>query len=386
MKQTKILLINDILKAFGGAEVYISDLDKLLKDNGYITYLYGGDKSLNLYESFFSRWYSFKYYKEVKSILNEFAPNIVHIHNFSRVISPSILKPCVDAKIPIVQTVHDYHLICPKLWMINDKNQQIITHDSFMECLQHHLPNTNFIYSLFKSLKVEYHKKYTKKIINHYICPSRDLANWYIKEHSSKKVSVLPNFINDLQFKFTPINKYNNLLFIGRLSKEKGVIDLINAFALVANELPSLTLTIIGEGPEREYLELRSKELKLTNKVIFKNKVSNNKLATYLKDSTVTVIPSVWIENCPIVALESIGMGRPIIASNSGGLKDLVINDSTGLLFERGNVYDLSLKIKKLITNKKTLDTYSMNQSTMAASLSKDSHLRKLTEIYSNLV
>src|ERR1700729_866288 len=131
MNLKRILFINDTLLSHGGAESYMYSLKTLLDENGYDTRIIGGEKGVGLTDSFFSRWYSIKYYTLIKETIEIFRPDIIHLQSFARVLSPSVLFAAHAKRIPIVQTVHDYHYICPKVWMINDANKIITKHDSF---------------------------------------------------------------------------------------------------------------------------------------------------------------------------------------------------------------------------------------------------------------
>jgi glycosyltransferase involved in cell wall biosynthesis len=385
MKQNRILIINDTLKFYGGAESYIYSLKNLLEKHDYKVEILGGKSGIGLIDSFLARWFSIKYYREVKEKIKTFQPDIVHIHNFARVVSPSVLLACNSAKIPIIQTVHDYHYICPKLWMIDDKNQEILRHNSAIECLLHHLPKKNFIYSYFKFIKSEFHKKFLNKI-DLFICPSKDLARWYTKRYGINKVSFLPNFSDESIFKYSSLKNYNQLLYVGRLSNEKGIILLINAFALVVTKFPHLKLFIIGNGKEKNNIITIIKNLNLDNNIQIISNVKHHELYKYYKECSLVVIPSIWIENCPMVALESIMSGRAIVASNAGGLKDLIEENKTGMLFERDNLYDLSQKLIKLYTNEYLLNKFHLNTKKIRTSYNSFSHFRKIDQIYKSFL
>jgi glycosyltransferase involved in cell wall biosynthesis len=156
--QLKIMLVNDSTNEIGGAETYILTFNKILESKGHSTFLFGPKNDVGLSNSFFSRWYSRKYYKEITDKIRKFNPDIVHVHNLSRVISPSVLRATYKASVPIIQTVHDYHYICPKVWMLDRNGEIIRDHSSNFDCIFNHQPKKNIIYTLSKHLKAQFHK------------------------------------------------------------------------------------------------------------------------------------------------------------------------------------------------------------------------------------
>jgi glycosyltransferase involved in cell wall biosynthesis len=381
MKQNKILLINDTITNHGGAETYCLLQKDLLESYGYQTKLIGGDSGVGLNDSFLSRWYSFSYYKLVQEAIKEFSPDIVHVHNISRVVSPSVLSATAAMDIPIIQTVHDYHYICPKVWMVDDKDRIVTSHDSFYDCLFHHLPKKNIFYAASQAMKANMHKSLVKKYVNHFICPSRDLAKWY-GTFDPNRVSYLPLFIPNNMTEFIRQPKTNTILFVGRLSKEKGVSILLQALQKVQKDIPTIKLQIIGDGPEKQSLITITNQLGLSNNVQFLNKLNHNEITTYYRQAAATIIPSSWIENCPMVALEAISAECPIIASRSGGLADLVQDTTTGYLFERNNITELAEKICMLLCDIKLQKKFSSNQKHVAQTLTKEKHMKELEQIY----
>lgn len=382
MKPNKILLINDTLTNHGGAETYCFLLKDLLDKHGYKTRVIGGQSGVGLENSFFSRWYSPHYYQMTQNAIKEFEPDIIHVHNVSRVVSPSVLSASAAAGIPIIQTVHDYHYICPKLWMITDQDTIITQHDSLIECMLHHLPKKHIAYAASQYLKANIHKSLVRKYVSHFICPSRNLTQWYANIFTPSKVSYLPLFVQGNPSDVIRKPEENTLLFVGRLSKEKGVDVLLKAVQIAQKDIPSLRLLIIGDGPEKRSLLHLTEKLQLGNRVKFLNQLSHNEIGSYYQKAVASIIPSSWIENCPMVALEAINAGCPIIASKSGGLIDLVQEGTTGYLFDRNNAEMLAKKICMLVCDKQIQKRFSNNQKHVAKTLNQEMHLKELEQIY----
>lgn len=386
MKQTKILIINDTLSQHGGAESYVHSLDNLLKGNGYITKLFGSTEGVGLNSNFFSRWYSIKYYFLTKKVIKDFQPDIIHINSIARILSPSILVAASSFSIPIVQTVHDYHYICPKSWMVDDKNKLISSHNSSIDCIFHHMPKHNLIYAIFQNIKSNFHKLFLKKYVDHFICPSKDLTNWYKKKFSHRSITYVPNFVENGLLDSSSTRNFNEILFVGRLSKEKGIDDLIQAFSNLRLLIPQLVLTIVGEGPEKKYILNLVEKLNLTKHVNIVGNVKRENLNNYYHNSTVVVIPSRWVENCPMVALESITHGKPLIVPYAGGLKDMIKNDISGYFYERNSIEDLSAKLYKLLSDKKKIIRFSKFQLESSELYTGKHHLKEIQFVYNSLL
>ncbi len=141
------------------------------------------------------------------------------------------------------------------------------------------------------------------------------------------------------------------ITFVGRLAIEKEVDILINAFSKLI--LKNVQLIIIGSGPEKKVYQKLTKHLKISNKVIFVDYVSETQKNIILSISDVFVFPSAWeMEGFGVTTIEAMMAGAAIISTGSGPQKEIIIDQKTGLFFRKGNSDDLSLKIKKLLSNK----------------------------------
>jgi glycosyltransferase involved in cell wall biosynthesis len=176
------------------------------------------------------------------------------------------------------------------------------------------------------------------------------------------------------------------LIFVGRLSREKGVDVLLNGFAKALLINTNLKLLIIGKGPEKNNLMKLANKLKIQNNINFLGKVPHEQLAKYYINSSAIVIPSIWIENCPMVALEAIGYSKPIIASNAGGLKDLVDDGSTGLLFNINDPTDLASKLNYFFSDTKLQNKLKNNQRKLSNNFTAENHYKKIIEVYSKVI
>ncbi|MDD4819182.1 MAG: glycosyltransferase, partial [Candidatus Colwellbacteria bacterium] len=221
--------------------------------------------------------------------------------------------------------------------------------------------------------------KIYKKNIDLFIAPSQFMKDTVVKfAWPENKIKVLYNFSEKLQN-----DSVNNLddcgLYFGRLSKEKGIDILLSALNL-ANK--KISLKIIGSGPEESNLKKMVKDLKLESRVKFLGPKFREELFLEVKKAQFVFIPSIWLENMPLTLLEAMMLKKVVIASNTGGLPELVRDGQTGFLFNRGDSQDLARVID-------SLDQYNLLQigiqaNLLAEDLSVGRHLSKLLQIYRN--
>ena len=189
-------------------------------------------------------------------------------------------------------------------------------------------------------------------LINKFKCLTLRLASLIIscseaiRMDSSQRSIVIGNPYRDDLFRIDPNSqRERSIVFLGRLVSDKGADLLLQAYASINR--PDWPLTIIGDGPERSALENLAKLLKIQSSVTFLGPLQGKELVQELNKHEVMVVPSIWREPFGIVVLEGLACGCVILASNGGGLPDAT--GSAGLLFNRGDLSDLSLKLNELL-------------------------------------
>ena len=179
-----------------------------------------------------------------------------------------------------------------------------------------------------------------------------------------------------VHLKIQNILKRNYILYFGRLSEEKGIDLLIEA-------LPKdIKLIIAGDGPMKEYVCSN----KLNKNIEFVGYKTGNELKELIGRALFSVYPSMWYENCPLSICESISLGTPVIATDEGGIKELVDNNVNGLLFKNNDMHDLSNKICLLINDKNLLDKLIENCKNYHKIPSKDEYYKLIMKVYEEAV
>jgi glycosyltransferase involved in cell wall biosynthesis len=177
------------------------------------------------------------------------------------------------------------------------------------------------------------------------------------------------------------------IIFVGRLVERKGVKYLIEAFHRVHKSIPH-QLVVIGDGPERSQLETNVARLGMENRVTFTGKISDGALNRYYKSCSFFVLPAVYdkkgdTEGLGVVLLEAMSYAKPVIASNVGGITDIVVDGENGLLVPAANPDALGHAIVKLAGSKQLRRTLGRKaRKTVDEKFNWDRIIRKLIALY----
>jgi glycosyltransferase involved in cell wall biosynthesis len=227
--------------------------------------------------------------------------------------------------------------------------------------------------------------KIYEKNVSIYIAPSQFMKDM-VKSFgfSDEKIVVLKNFVDghsnqdevDRENEDTS-NTEEYLLSYGRLSKEKGIDVLVEALGIMEKKV---RLMIVGSGPEENNLKKQVGELKLEKYVEFVSWKKKDELEEIITSAKAVVIPSVWLENMPFTLLESMSLGKVVVASRLGGMSEMIENGKNGLLFEGNNAVDLAEKLSSL----GNYDLMAMGQQARksVADLNLENHYHALLGIY----
>lgn len=193
--------------------------------------------------------------------------------------------------------------------------------------------------------------------VGHITTPSQDLKNQLIElfDINSNKIKVIPNILDTNHFK--PIKKehsnYFNILHVGRFERAKGIETLIETFILIAKKYSDIYLTCVGNprGPSLEKCQHRLLKEGLNERVVFTGYITYDELPAYYSQCDLVVVPSEIYESFSYTVAQGMACGKPVIASNIGGIPETINNGKAGILFEPGNIGDLTEKIEFLYHN-----------------------------------
>jgi glycosyltransferase involved in cell wall biosynthesis len=314
-------------------------------------------------------------------VLREIRPDIVHLHNIYHHLSTSILAPIRLSGIRCVQTLHDWKLACPNYSMFTQgsvcerckggRYWNAVTHG----CLFPSLP-ANTLGACEMAL-TKMNQAYEKTVYR-FIAPSDFLRTKMIEwgEPASKFTLVR----NPGEVAANPSPRGGGyLLGVGRLAVTKGFETLITAAA----RIPTISIRIAGTGPDEERLKHLARSLGATN-VSFLGFVHPTTLADLRTHADAVVVPSVWYENCPLVILEALGDGIPVLASDIGGIPELVTDGVEGLLAVPGNVdaWVANLQTFQSLSEDRRREMGEQGQARIRGHHGWDEHLERLDKVY----
>jgi glycosyltransferase involved in cell wall biosynthesis len=219
------------------------------------------------------------------------------------------------------------------------------------------------------------------KLVNNFIAPSEFLRNKFIEFGFNVKNFESVYTISDVHRDDAEGNEGDYVLYVGRLSEEKGVKTIIDA----VGKVDSCRLKIVGDGPLKDELVLYAESKTGSDRIEFlghKNRMEVNEL---LRNCKFLVIPSEWYEVTGLVILEAYAYGKPVIGSRIGGIPEFILENETGLLFEMGNAEDLSSKINYMIHNPDEIVRMGRNARNFVESrLNAEIHYKELMKVYEN--
>jgi len=393
----KILLANKFYYYRGGAEVYVINLETLLREHGHEVAVFSMQHPQNLpseYGKFFPREVDFIHInpfdfftyilrplgsKKVKDnftrLVDEFKPDVVHLNNIHSQLSPVIAEITYNRGIKTVWTLHDYKMLCPRYDCIRNGKTCNLCYNAKLPIIRHSCMKDNLLASVLAYWEAEkWNREKLEKYTSTFICPSEFMRNEMIcGGFNPQKLIKLNNFI-DVAKITQPVsqNKENYYCYVGRLSPEKGLETLLKT----AMELP-YTLRIIGTGS----LEQALRQKYQTKHIIFEGYKSWNEIETIVSKAMFTVMPSEWLENNPISTIESLALGTPALGARIGGIPELIEENVNGLLFESRNKNDLKRQIQHFFEKSTPFDYEKIAQSARAK-YSAENHIRSLMQIY----
>ncbi|HEX5368922.1 MAG TPA: glycosyltransferase family 4 protein [Dehalococcoidia bacterium] len=370
----RVLQVNKFLYPAGGSETVMFQTASLLESYGHEVRFFGMQDDRNTVSmaesqlvsnvdysggpSGAGRWltaarffHSREAAQKLEAVLDEWRPDVAHLHNIYHQISPSILEPLKRHGVPVVMTLHDYKLICP--------NYSLHTPDGVCERCKGGRFYNAVLQGCVKGSRlssvicaVEAYAHRATGVYNHgidaLVAPSHFMKQKLTEfGWDAERIEYLPNFLDVDAFEpaYAPEPYF---VFAGRLERVKGVATLLEAIA-VSETARSVELRIAGDGPELETLKSFAHAEGLS-RVRFLGRLSRYELQGLLRSAICAVVPSDWYENAPMSVLEAYACGTPVVASHIGGLPELVHEGETGLLFQPGNSAELRGQIELLLS------------------------------------
>lgn len=356
--QMRVLVVHNSYQVKGGEDSVVNNEVKLLRDNGV-------EVCLLLVDNRCIRGIFFKFFVAVCCIFSfyglfvtlkaiaKFKPDVVYVHNYFPILSPSVFWACKLARVPVVHTLHNFRSICPTALLMYDG---AVTSKSIKFgpwwALREKVYKNSIIGTFFLCLMIAINKK----IGTWFRCVNRFIALTYFQKSifveagwSYDLIRVKSNFIQDFYLDgYSPPVIESYAIFVGRLSSEKGIDVLLEAW----KNVPNLKLKIVGVGPEVGKVKSASE---LNFNIEYLGPKSPDEVQRLMCGAKLLVLPSLCYEGFPMVLIESFCSATPALVSNIGSMKEIVEEGVTGLQFDVGNASELALKAKWLIDNPEIL-------------------------------
>ena len=332
--------------------------------------------------SFFNGIYSFEARNSLSRLVADFKPDIAHVHSFNYQLSPAVFDVFRQSGVPVVVTLHDYHVICGAGTLFVDgavcercrggRHYNLVSHSCYW----------NLPASLMGTVSHYVHDlRHSWDAVSKFVSPSRFLQHKLIQFGiAPERIVYLPIFIDFTEESLENDAEPQYVLYFGRLAEMKGTKVLLEA----VKEL-DCKLLLIGEGPLTSWVEEqcaasggRLKRLSFVS--------SRDELRGYIQRAAFSVVPSVWYENQPATILETYAAGRPVIASRIGGIPEMIDEAETGLLCEPGNAHDLAEKMRFLLSRQELCAEWGKNGNRkLREGFSRSTHYECLMSIYRSL-
>lgn len=366
----KILIVDSLFSPMGGGQKIAYDTYKILQRNGNEVFYWSMDKQTFFepdyqYVKYFTPYYSgtkdyiknpVKYYynyralKDLQIFVNKIKPDIIHYQSYWG-LSSSIFNVKTNAYKFL--TIHDARC-CPAATLMFKGNdickKQYCKNKNFLSCIKNKCVNNSYEASIRRAFATYLDVNNFAKI-DKFITPSNALRNALLNSNigiNEENSVTINNFLNNEELKTTPSYKNQGyFLYIGRLSKEKSVITLLQAMQGLPKEIK---LHIVGTGPEEDKLKRYVKENNLDN-ITFLGFKTGDGIKFEYQNCISTILPCNWFEIFGMTNIESFINGKPVIASNIGGIPEIVENNVNGLLFEAANIEQLKECILKYWNN-----------------------------------
>lgn len=347
-----ILLVHNYYQQPGGEDQVFSSEAQLLERRSHkiVRYEVRNDaiRSQSLAGTAARTFWNHQEYKKLREVMRRHRPQLLHVHNTFPLISPAIYYAARAEQVPVVQTLHNYRLLCPAATFF--RNGQVCH-----ECSGKRIPWPAIQHACYRNstggsavvagmLSVHRFLGTWNRMVDAYIALTRFARDLFVKAGlPAKKIFVKPNFTENPALAWRPAG--GGAVYAGRLAPEKGIETLLEAWRQLGGTVP---LRIIGDGPLAGRVRAFAEK---TPNVRYDGWVDRQRLKEIFQESSFLVVPSTWYEGLPLNVLEAYACGLPVIASNMGGLSEIIRDGETGLQFVPADSADLAAKVRWAVSH-----------------------------------
>ncbi len=378
-QMASILMVHNAYQQRGGEDSVVDAEIKLLRSYGHKVVEYRrSNEELNqmsrssaALQTFWSRGTAHKA-AELITLENI---DVVHCHNTFPLISPAVYWAAARARVPVVQTLHNFRLICPQALMLRNEApcEDCVGHVPWRGvmhgCYRNSRLQTGILAGMITAHRVlgTWRDKVTRYIALNEFCRQKFIQGGL----PADRIVVKPNFVDAGP---APVRiKRLGALYVGRLSHEKGISVLADAMRRLQGRVG---LTVVGVGPQADLLA------NLPG-VTLLGALPGNEVMELMRHTQMLVLPSIWYENFPRTLVEAFGCGLPVVASRLGAMPHLIDHDRNGLLFDAGSVNALAAAMDSLASDPQRCAEMGLAaRQTYEESLTPEINYKMLMQIY----
>ncbi len=381
----RILIIHQYYQDPGGEDlVFEQEVDMLSQSHDVRTFVGKNQRGWRgLLQKLLLPW-NFRESRRLKRVLDQFQPQIVHIHNLHYGMGPKIIRTVHSRRLPIVMTVHNYRLLCPSATLFHENR-------IFLDSINAKFPwnaikkgvyNGSVVHTFWLALAHYIHDKMgTWQMVGRYLVLTPFAKNLFCRSNfpvPAHKILIKPNFVVPASTK-PGAKAEGHFLFVGRLDKAKGIELLLEVFGSANYEVK-----IAGSGPLETEVRQASR---IHANINYLGALSKEEVRLQMAECSALVFPSLWFEGMPMTVIEAFEAGVPVIASKLGALENMVTPMDNGLLFKHGDSNDFKNQLQKWVE----LDSGTKNLMRKKAREAYEKHylpeenIQKLVEIYHSL-
>lgn len=383
----KIAQIHNKYKEIGGEDIVVEREKKLLQEAGHdvVQYFVSNNDIISTKEKIYtslSICYSLKFKKKVSAFLERELPDVVHVHNFLPILSPSVFFAASQLNIPLVLTIHNFRLLCINglLYRNNKTCENCISKKVPIDGIKYGCYQNSKVISIFPTISNSIHTfmKTWQLKIDKVIFLSEFSKGVFSRSHISfrpEQMNVKPNFLEDKGFLY---DKQDYFLYVGRISEEKGILTVIESFLDSGK-----TIKIAGTGPLQEKVLAYSKTHK---NIIYLGFQEQQQLKDLYLHAKATIFASKMYEGLGLVVIESFSFGTPVIGPDFGNSGQLIKENYNGNKYELGNVTSLSEVIRLFEENQNQKELRKNARITFEEKFTAQKNLQILEKIYSESI
>lgn len=301
---------------------------ELRTQNAQTTWRAGGQLAVSAWNPFAAN--------RVRALIQKYHPDVVHVHNTWFALSPSVLQSARRAGMPVVMTLHNYRLMCSNALLFREgKPCELCVGTSPWPGVRYRCYRGSLPASGVAAFDIAFHqvRRTWQQDVDLFLALNEFGKGRFVAAGlPAHKIRIKPNFVADSGARVASPSSSSALLFVGRLSTEKGILECLDAWQAAWKDRPAMRLLVVGDGP----LRARATERGLPG-VKFLGRLSPSDVHRHMREARALLVPSLWYEGQPMVLLEALAAGLPILASDLGANGELIEAHGTGWLAASGD-------------------------------------------------